>query len=188
MGSKPWRHPSQLDICANGNTRAARIERTFGVQWKNRIFAQRNDGFDVRRPSQLIPIGAQDMPELRVLVQPMFQQHYIYFMAHRYIHENMAVEPDVHVWDILTKFTKRYTNPNASEIGLLTKFYPEVDEEKLQSMTLADCAVRLLLDSQTWQSPTDSAHFSKACSVARRPRASSSSGCDDTGPLTAIGN
>ena len=128
------------------------------------------------------------MPELRVLVQPMFQQHYIYFMAHRYIHENMAVEPDVHVWDILTKFTKRYTNPNASEIGLLTKFYPEVDEEKLQSMTLADCAVRLLLDSKTWQRPTDSQHFSKACSSAKRPSNLSIVGSDETGRLAAIGN
>ena len=110
------------------------------------------------------------MLELRVLVQPMFQQHYIYFMAHRHIHENMMVDPTVDVWDILTKFTNRYSNPNASEISLLTKFYPEVDEEKLQTMTLADCAVRLLLDSKTWQRPTDSQHFSKACSFASRPK------------------
>ena len=121
------------------------------------------------------------MPELRVLVQPMFQQHYIYFMAHRYFHENLAADPTVNVWDILTKFTKRYTNPNASEIGLLTKFYPEVDEEALATMTLADCAVRLLLDSKTWQRPTDSQHFSKACSFASRPREPSTVGNDETG-------
>ena len=126
------------------------------------------------------------MPELRVLVQPMFQQHYIYFMAHRYINENMGVDPTVHVWDILTKFTKRYTNPNASEIGLLNKFYPEVDEEALQHMTLADCAVRLLLDSKTWQRPTDSQHFSKACSFASRPREPSTAASSETGRLTPL--
>ena len=108
------------------------------------------------------------MPELRVLVQPMFQQHYIYFMAHRYFHENLAADPTVNVWDILTTFTLRYTNPNASEIGLLNKFYPEVDEEALQTMTLADCAVRLLLDSKTWQRPTDPQSFSKACMPLRQ--------------------
>ena len=41
------------------------------------------------------------MPELRVLVQPMFQQHYIYFMAHRYFHENLAADTNVDVWIIL---------------------------------------------------------------------------------------
>ena len=188
MGSKPWRHPSQVDVYAHRQTRAARIERTFGVQWKNRIFGKKNMGFDVHRPLQLIPIGAQDMPELRVLVQPMFQQHYIYFMAHRHIHENMGVDPSMHVWDILTKFTERYSNPNASELAFLNKFYPEVDEEKLQTMTLADCAVRLLLDSKTWQRPTDSQHFSKACSTARKPINLLAKGRDGPGRLKAIGN
>ena len=167
MQSKPWRHTSQLQFWAHKNHRVSRIERTFGVQWKYRIFAKKNEGFDVRKPTQVMPIGEQDMPEVRVLVQPMFQQHYIYFMAHRYFHENLAADPTVNVWDILTKFTKRYTNPNASEIGLLNKFYPEVDEEALQTMTLADCAVRLLLDSKTWQRPTDHKHFSKACMPLR---------------------
>ena len=128
------------------------------------------------------------MPELRVLVQPMFQQHYIYFMAHRYIHENMSVEPNMLVWDVLRKFTVRYANPQATEIGLLTKFFPEVDAERIKTMTLADCAVRLLLDSEAWQSPSDSAHFSKACSIARRPRQPLTMGSDETGRLTPIGN
>ena len=124
------------------------------------------------------------MPELRVLVQPMFQQHYIYFMAHRYIHENMEVDPTLHTWDILTKFTKRYTNPNASELKLLVNFYPEIDREALQHMTLADCAVRFLLDCKTWVRPTDSKHFSKACSVASKPRpTSSASSATSSGPL-----
>ena len=79
----------------------------------------------------MIPIGAQDMPELRVLVQPMFQQHYIYFMAHRYFNEHWASNPEMDVWELLTNFTKRYTNPNASEHKLLTNFYPEIDEEAL---------------------------------------------------------
>ena len=121
------------------------------------------------------------MPELRVLVQPMFEQHYIYFSAHRYFHENLAADPGVNVWDILTKFTMRYTNPNASELALLNKFYPVVDKETMESMTLADCAVRLLLDTQTWQRPTDSQHFSKACSVAKRPRWLKVVSSDDTG-------
>ena len=111
------------------------------------------------------------MPELRVLVQPMFQQHYIYFMTHRYFNENLEAPSDADVWEILTKFTKRYTNPNASELKLLVNFYPEIDEEALQHMTLADCAVRLLLDCKTWERPTDSQHFSKACSFANRPKA-----------------
>ena len=127
------------------------------------------------------------MPELRVLVQPMFQQHYIYFMTHRYFNENLEAPSDVDVWEILTKFTKRYTNPNASELELLVNFYPEIDEEALQHMTLADCAVRLLLDSKTWQRPTDSQNFSKACSVARRPRQQSSVGSGDTGRRRPIG-
>ena len=168
MQSKPWRHTSQLEVYAHKSNRLSRIERTFGIQWKYRIFAKKNDGFDVHVPSQVFPIGAQDMPELRVLVQPMFQQHYIYFMAHRYFHENLAADPTVNVWDILTTFTLRYTNPNASEIGLLNKFYPEVDEDALQTMTLADCAVRLLLDSKTWQRPTDPQSFSKACMPLRQ--------------------
>ena len=128
------------------------------------------------------------MPELRVLVQPMFQQHYIYFMAHRYIHENMYADPTMDTWDILKRFTMRYSNPNAAELGLLTRFYPEVDEEELETMTLADCAVRLLLDSKAWQRPTDSQHFSKACSIARRPRQPSIVGSDETNRLAAIAN
>ena len=126
------------------------------------------------------------MPELRVLVQPMFQQHYIYFMAHRYFYENLAADPDVDVWEILTKFTKRYTNPNASELKLLLKFYPEIDEEALQHMTLADCAVRWLLDSKTWQRPTDSQHFSKACSFANRPKAPETVGSDGKDALVPL--
>ena len=184
MKSKPWRHPSQKDLVLNRTSRGARIERAYGVQWKNRIFKAGSDGCDVRRPSQLIPIGTQDMPELRVFVQPMFQQHYIYFMAHRHIHENMMVDPSIDVWEVLTKFTNRYSNPNAAEITLLTKFYPQVDEEKLKEMTLADCAVRLLLDNQTWQAPTDSQHFSKACSIARRPWPKSFGGGDASGSGT----
>ena len=180
MQSKPWRHTSQLDIFAHRNTRMSRTERTYGVQWKYRIFAERDQGFDVQRPSQLIPMGPQDMPELRVLVQPMFQQHYIYFMAHRYFHENLAADPSVNVWDILTKFTKRYTNPNASELKLLTNFFPEVDEESFQNMTLADCAVRLLLDSNQWVQPSDAKSFSKACSWANRPRNLLAVGNDET--------
>ena len=104
-------------------------------------------------------------------------------MAHRYLNENMVVDPDVHVFDILTQFTLRYTNPNASEIKLLNKFYPEVDDERLQSMTLADCAVRLLLNSKTWQKPTDPQHFSKACMIARRPWLQSAAGSSSSGSL-----
>ena len=117
----------------------------------------------------------------------MFQQHYIYFMAHRYLHESMVVDAEAHVFDILTKFTKRYTNPNASEIVLLNKFYPEVDDERLQSMTLADAAVRLLLDSKAWQKPTDPQHFSKACMIARRPWPQSAVGSSSSGFLP-LGN
>ena len=126
------------------------------------------------------------MPELRVLVQPMFQQHYIYFMAHRYFNENLAADPDVDVWEILTKFTKRYTNPNASELKLLVNFYPEIDEEALQHMTLADCAFRLLLDCKTWERPTDSQHFSKACSFASRPKKPITVGSDGKGALVPL--
>ena len=127
------------------------------------------------------------MPQLRVLVQPMFQQHYIYFMAHRYIHENLMVNPSVEMWDVLKQFTRRYSNPNASEIGLLNKFYPVVDQNTLETMTLADCAVRLLLDSDTWQRPTDSQHFSKACMIARRPWPKAF-GNEETLRLAALGN
>ena len=126
------------------------------------------------------------MPQLRILTQPMFQQHYIYFMAHRYIHENMVADPTVHVWDILTKFTKRYTNPNASELALLVNFYPEIDEEALKHMTLADCAVRLLLDCKTWERPTDSQHFSKACSFDSRQKKPITVGSDGKGGLVPL--
>ena len=72
------------------------------------------------------------MSELRIFVQPMFQQHYIYFMAHRYIHENMFRVDTMTNWDVLYFFCERYSNPNATELGLLTNFYPVVDEETLQ--------------------------------------------------------
>ena len=126
------------------------------------------------------------MPELRVLVQPMFQQHYVYFMAHRFFNENLAAPLDVTVWEILTKFTKRYTNPNASELKLLVNFYPEIDEEALQHMTLADCAVRLLLDSKTWERPTDAKHFSKACSFANKPKNPIAVGNNRKGALVSL--
>ena len=126
------------------------------------------------------------MPELRVLVQPMFQQHYVYFMAHRFFNENLAAPLDVTVWEILTKFTKRYTNPNASELKLLVNFYPVIDEEALQHMTLADCAVRLLLDCKTWERLTDSQHFSKACSFASRPKSPITVGNDRKGALVPL--
>ena len=122
MHNKPWRHTSQHDHFLNTQSRTARIERSIGVQWKHRIFAAVTQNVDLQRPRQLLPIGAQDMPELRVLVQPMFQQHYIYFMTHRYFNENLGAPSDVDVWEILTKFTNRYTNPNASEIELLVNF------------------------------------------------------------------
>ena len=137
-------------------------------------------------PCQLHPIGEQHMPELRVLVQPMFQQHYIYFMTHRYFCENLATPANVDVWEILTKFTKRYSNPNASELKLLVNFYPQIDEEALQHMTLADCAVRLLLDCKTWERPTDSQHFSKACSFASRPKKPITVGSDGKGALVPL--
>ena len=126
------------------------------------------------------------MPELRILVQPMFQQHYIYFMAHRYFHENWPLDTTQPVWDILRKFSMRYTNPARAELGLLNKFYPEVDEEALKHMTLADCAVRLLLDSKTWERPTDSQHFSKACSFASRPKKPLSVRNDEPGRLVPL--
>ena len=134
----------------------------------------------------LLPIGAQEMPELRVLVLPMFQQHYIYYQSHRYLNENMLVPSDEKVWDILGRFTSRYSNPNASEIKHLLNFYPEVDEKALQTMTLADCAVRFLLDSKTWQTPTDSTHFSKACSSGSRPKKMIATGSDGRGGMVPI--
>ena len=186
MLNKPWRHESQHDHFNSTVSRTARIERSFGVQWKYRIFARDTQNADMQRAMQLLPIGAQDMPELRVLVQPMFQQHYIYFMAHRYLHENMVVGADYQAFDILTTFTKRYSNPNASEIRLLTQFYFEVDEERLKKMTLADCAVRFLLDCKTWERPTDSQHFSKACSFASRPKKAITVGSDGKGGLLPL--
>ena len=126
------------------------------------------------------------MPELRILVQPMFQQHYIYYMAHRYFHENLAADPTEDIWKILGRFTMRYTNPNASEISLLTNFYPAVDEDALKHMTLADCAVRYLLDSKSWQRPTDSKHFSKACSFASKPKQPLTVRNDETARLAPI--
>ena len=122
MQIKPWRHTSQHDDEITTRSRTGRIERNIAVQWKHRIFAAVTQNVDLQRPRQLLPIGAQDMPELRVLVQPMFQQHYIYFMTHRYFNENLGAPSDVDVWEILTKFTNRYTNPNASEIELLVNF------------------------------------------------------------------
>ena len=168
------------------NNRVARIERTYGVQWKNRIFGTYEDGFDVRRPSQLLPVGEQNMPELRILVQPMFQQHYTYFMAHRYFNESLEADKSKSIWDVLSGFTMRYTNPNASEAGLLTNFYPEVDDEALQHMTLADIAVRWLLDSNSWQRPTDSKHFSKACSSASKPKQPLAVRDDETARLAPL--
>ena len=163
------------------DSRTGRTERTYGVQWKYRIFAKDTEKADMQGPLQMLPIGAQEMPELRVLVQPMFQQHYIYFMTHRYFNENLGAPSDMDVWEILTKFTNRYTNPNASELQLLVNFYPEIDKEALQQMTLADCAVRFLLDCKTWVRPTDSKHFSKACSVASRPKNTITAGSDGKG-------
>ena len=183
---KPWRHESQHDHFNSTMSRTARIERSFGVQWKYRIFARDTQNADVQRAMQLLPIGAQDMPELRVLVQPMFQQHYIYFMTHRYFNENMEAPSDVDVWEILTKFTKRYTNPNGAELEFLVNFYPEIDQEALQHMTLADCAVRFLLDCKTWERPSDSQHFSKACSFASRPKKAITVGSDGKGGLLPL--
>ena len=188
MGQKPWRHQDQLNVRVNRKNRAARIERSFGPQWKNRIFAQKDEDFDVYLPVQLLPVGEQDMPTLRVLVQPMFQQHYIYFMAHRYFNENMMSDPDSHLFDILCKFTMRYSNPHRSEIDLLNKFYPSIsDQDELDEMTLADCAVRLLIDAKTWERPTDARHFSKAAAFAKwgmPPSTAASSGSGRLTPLT----
>ena len=186
MDIKPWRHSSQREHGLHRNSRPARVERTFAVQWKHRIFTRFQEGFDMQRPCQLLPIGPQEMPELRVLVQPMFQQHYIYYMAHRYFHESLACDADLDIWSVLKKFTKRYTNPNASEIRFLNQFYPAVSPESLKHMSLADCAVRFLLDSKTWDKPTDSQHFSKACSFANRPKKPLAVANDGTGGLQPL--
>ena len=186
MRTKPWRHDSQYDLITSKQSRPARIERSFAVQWKYRIFARDTQRVDMKDARQLVPIGAQDMPELRVLIQPMFQQHYVYFMTHRYINENLMFPSDMPVWEILTKYTKRYTSPNSSELKFLVNFYPEIDEEALQNMTLADLAVRFLLDSKTWEKPTDSKHFSKACSFASKPKKPITVGSDGKGGLQPL--
>ena len=171
-----------------GTGRAARTDRTYGLQWKHRIFAAEYGEYDVVSPTQVIPVGEQDMPELRVLVQPMFQQHYIYYMAHRQIHQLSLPGEEVDTMQILRSFSERYSNPNSSELNLLAKFYPEVDADRLETMTLADCAVRLLVDCKTWQRPTDSQHFSKACSIARRPMKPSSVASSSTDRRPTICN
>ena len=178
MSNKPWRHTSQHDHFVNTMSRIGRIERSFGVQWKYRIFARVTQNVDMQRPRQLLPMGAQDMPELRVLVQPMFQQHYIYFMTHRYFNENLAPTSFDEIFKILTKNTKRYSSPNTSELALLVNFYPQIDQEALLQMTLADCAVRFLLDCKTWERPSNSQHFSKACSVANKPNKATTDSSD----------
>ena len=107
-------------------------------------------------------------------------------MTHRYFNENLDSNPFMTIWEVINNFTNRYSNPNASEGSLLESFYPQIDKEAMDYMTIADCAVRFLMDCKTWQQPSDSQHFSKACSVASRPKKSITDGSDGKGGLKAI--